>query len=62
MTDHPETGTQPAPGAWCHWHRGPSSTAVLIDTIGEDPDPVESRYACAPCRQVRGLRPAGEQP
>ncbi|MFB6813133.1 hypothetical protein ACFCV8_01100 [Streptomyces sp. NPDC056347] len=50
-----------APFGWCHWHRGPSSTAVLIDTIGEDSGPAAPRYACAPCRQVLRLRPVGEQ-
>ncbi|MFB7212686.1 hypothetical protein [Streptomyces sp. NPDC056255] len=42
---------------WCDWHKGPSGTAVLIGIVGEKSGPATSRYACAPCREQRGLRP-----
>ncbi|MFJ2897567.1 hypothetical protein ACIO87_22095 [Streptomyces sp. NPDC087218] len=53
MTDHPEAVTS----GWCDWHEGLSGSAVLIDVVGEERGPSISRYACAPCREQRGLRP-----
>ncbi|MFF8693597.1 hypothetical protein ACF08W_15485 [Streptomyces sp. NPDC015144] len=47
---------------WCDWHKGPSSTAAPVDVMGEAPGSVVSRYACAPCREQRGIRLAPEQP
>ncbi|MGW2845662.1 hypothetical protein [Streptomyces sp. NPDC001108] len=46
---------------WCDWHKGPSGTAVPVDAAGEGPDADAPRYACAPCRQQRGLRPVEER-
>ncbi|MFE6379247.1 hypothetical protein [Streptomyces roseolus] len=34
-------------GGWCDFHAGPSPTAAPVD---------EHRFACAPCREQRGLR------
>ncbi|MBT2505494.1 hypothetical protein J7I98_06165 [Streptomyces sp. ISL-98] len=53
-----EAGT---PGTWCHWHEGPSMTAVLIDAVEATSGSGYGRYACAPCRQQRHLTPAAEQ-
>lgn len=50
-----------APG-WCHWHKGPSGTAVLIHIIEQNSGPGAGRYACAPCREQRHLIPLAEQP
>ncbi|GGT36697.1 hypothetical protein GCM10014713_33040 [Streptomyces purpureus] len=36
---------------WCHFHKGPSGTAAMVD---------EHRRACAPCREQRGLAPLHE--
>lgn len=53
--------TSPPVGArWCHWHEGPSETAVMVDTVerrGDSPLPL---YACAPCCEQRGLTPLSE--
>ncbi|MFF8912018.1 hypothetical protein ACF08M_01515 [Streptomyces sp. NPDC015032] len=46
---------------WCDWHKGPSGTAVPIDVISEGSGTATPRYACAPCREQRGLRLASEQ-
>lgn len=47
---------------WCHWHKGPSGTAVLVDVIEQASGPGAGLYACAPCREQRGLVPLAEQP
>lgn len=44
---------------WCHWHKGPSETAVLVQVIEQGSGPGGSLYACAPCREQRGLAPYG---
>ncbi|MGW6262486.1 hypothetical protein [Streptomyces sp. NPDC055085] len=47
--------------SWCHWHEGPSQTALMVDTVerrGDSPLPL---YACAPCREQRGLIPLAGQ-
>ncbi len=38
-------------------------TAVLVDAVGQTsgPGPGYGRYACAPCREQRGLVPASKQ-
>ncbi|WP_455361989.1 hypothetical protein [Streptomyces sp. SYSU K21746] len=61
------TGANPeaAQAGWCHWHRGPSGTAQLIRTVprtsGGD-SAANSLFACAPCREQRGLvAAAGER-
>lgn len=49
-------GTQ----GWCHWHEGPSHTAVMVDAVerrGDSPLPL---YACALCCEQRGLIPLSE--
>ncbi|MFC5800839.1 hypothetical protein [Streptomyces formicae] len=58
-----ETGTRPAvavnaanPG-WCHWHVGSSETAELIQYGERTSGPPVVLYACAPCREQRGLTP-----
>ncbi|MFE5139257.1 hypothetical protein ACFRDV_16540 [Streptomyces fagopyri] len=45
------------PGNWCHWHRGPSNTSVVVDVADTASGPGKALYACAPCRQQRGLTP-----
>lgn len=55
-TDRPTAGT-----GWCHWHSGPSMTAVLITTIEGASGPGFGQYACAPCREQRGLVPAADR-
>lgn len=42
---------------WCHWHKGPSETAVLIRVIEQASGPGVALYACAPCREQRRLVP-----
>ncbi|MFE7108377.1 hypothetical protein ACFU98_47535 [Streptomyces sp. NPDC057575] len=46
---------------WCHWHKGPSGTAVLVDVIEQASGPGAGLYACAPCREQRGLVPLTKQ-
>ncbi|MFE7430283.1 hypothetical protein [Streptomyces sp. NPDC057545] len=61
MTAHalPDPVTE-EPG-WCHWHKGPSGTAVLVDIIEQGSGPGRQLYACNPCREQRGLRPYSEK-
>ncbi|MFB7916641.1 hypothetical protein [Streptomyces sp. NPDC056061] len=47
---------------WCHWHEGPSGTAVLIEIIEQGSGPGHARYTCAPCREQRRLVPYDERP
>ncbi len=42
---------------YCHWHKGPSGTAVLVSIIEQGSGPGAGLYACAPCREQRGLIP-----
>ncbi|HBF83980.1 MAG TPA: hypothetical protein DD420_29865 [Streptomyces sp.] len=56
-----ETTDRPGDG-WCHWHKGSSGTAVLIRVIEQGSGPGAALYACAPCREQRGLVPFDEQP
>ncbi|MBM9621811.1 hypothetical protein ACFQ60_17755 [Streptomyces zhihengii] len=57
-----ESTPPPTVFAWCHWHKGPSGTAVLIRIIEQGSGPGAALYACAPCREQRGLVPVDEQP
>ncbi|OKJ31527.1 hypothetical protein AMK22_25995 [Streptomyces sp. CB01580] len=51
------------PGSgWCHWHKGPSGTTVLIEIVDQGSDPGTALYACAPCREQRRLVSYGERP
>ncbi|MEU2251154.1 hypothetical protein [Streptomyces sp. NPDC019224] len=54
--------SQTANVGWCHWHKGPSGTAVLVHVIEQGSGPGVRLYACAPCREQRGLVPASELP
>jgi len=54
--------TDRAEFGWCHWHKGPSGTAVLIRVIEQGSGPGATLYACAPCREQRSLAPFAEQP
>jgi hypothetical protein len=47
---------------WCHWHKGPSQTAVLVDAIERISGPPARLYACTPCREQRGLTPLAGRP
>ncbi|WP_051766162.1 hypothetical protein [Streptomyces sp. NRRL F-5135] len=56
--------TQPIDGApdadphgWCHWHKGPSRSAELIEVIKSGPSVGYEMYACGPCREQRHLTP-----
>ncbi|MET8478179.1 hypothetical protein ABZV68_13350 [Streptomyces clavifer] len=60
-TDTPPTSTGPGYG-WCHWHEGGSGTAVLVRVIEQGSGPGATLYACAPCREQRGLVPFVDQP
>ncbi|MFG2855719.1 hypothetical protein ACGFZ9_34465 [Streptomyces mirabilis] len=46
---------------WCHWHKGPSSTAVIVDAIERNSAPPIALWACAPCREQRGLVPLADR-
>ncbi|WP_322984645.1 hypothetical protein [Streptomyces sp. S584] len=56
-----ETTDRPAFG-WCHWHKGPSGTAVLISVIEQQSGPGFALYACQPCRETLRLVADDEQP
>lgn len=60
-TTDPTTAPAEAPTGWCHWHEGPSGTAVLVQIIEQNSGPGWAMYACAPCREQRGLAPYAEQ-
>lgn len=47
---------------WCHWHEGPSETAVLVAAHERNSGPPFPLYACAPCREQRGLVPLADRP
>ncbi|MER5361694.1 hypothetical protein [Streptomyces sp. NPDC002785] len=53
--------TEPGSG-WCHWHKGPSGTAVLVDVVEQGSSQGTDLYACAPCREQRCLTPYREHP
>ncbi|WP_063775812.1 hypothetical protein [Streptomyces odonnellii] len=53
QTDTPSCG-------WCHYHRGPSETAVLVEIIEVGSGAGGSVYACAPCREQHWLTPVSE--
>ncbi len=57
-----EQSTESPRSGWCHWHKGPSGTAVLVQVIEQNSGPGAALYACAPCREQRGLVPIAEQP
>ncbi|MEV0963246.1 hypothetical protein AB0J25_11770 [Streptomyces sp. NPDC049910] len=56
-----ETGIQPAAGGhadthtYCHWHKGSSGSARLVDVVERQSGPPVPLYACAPCREQRRL-------
>ena len=49
-------GTASTAADYCHWHEGPTSTAVLVNVIGYGRYGL-CEYACAPCREQRALVP-----
>lgn len=53
--------TEPSYG-WCHWHKGPSESAVLVAVVEQQSGPGYGHYACTPCREQRNLTPYAEQP
>lgn len=55
-TETPPRGTDTATG-WCFWHEGPSETATVVRSIQRMSGPPFDLYACAPCREQRGLTP-----
>jgi hypothetical protein len=61
-THTPEPSTDPeSTGQRCDYHKGPSSTAVVVDTIERQSAPPIPVWACAPCREQRGLVPLADQ-
>lgn len=46
---------EPPPYDHCDWHEGPSGTARLVQDIDRTSGSGGRRYACAPCREQRGL-------
>ncbi|MEU6709090.1 hypothetical protein [Streptomyces wuyuanensis] len=40
---------------YCHWHKGPSQTARLVDAVERQSGPPVALYACAPCREQHRL-------
>lgn len=44
-------------GQFCHWHGGPSETAVAVKLVERNSGPPALLYACAPCREQRRLSP-----
>lgn len=59
-----ETGIQHSQATsvhnWCHWHMG--SSALLIQYGERSSGPPVALYACAPCREQRGLTPLRDRP
>ncbi|MCX4578101.1 hypothetical protein OHB41_33925 [Streptomyces sp. NBC_01571] len=45
----------------CDWHKGPSSTAVIVDAIERNSAPPVPLWACAPCREQRHLIPLADR-
>ncbi|KOG84487.1 hypothetical protein ACZ90_02555 [Streptomyces albus subsp. albus] len=60
-TTDPTTATAGPTFGWCHWHEGPSGTAVMVRVVEQGSGPGAALYACAPCREQRGLVPFSEQ-
>ncbi|MFE3004258.1 MULTISPECIES: hypothetical protein [unclassified Streptomyces] len=57
------TGTSAeATFGYCHWHKGPSGTAVMVQAVEQGSGPGAALYACAPCREQCDLTPYSEQP
>jgi hypothetical protein len=59
-TDPTPASTEPSHG-WCHWHKGMSSTVVLVQVVEQGSGPGATLYACRPCREQRGLTPFAVQ-
>lgn len=59
MPDSTDPTTATADG-WCHWHDGPSGAARVVRLIPRQSGPDYALYACAPCREQRGLTPIGK--
>lgn len=62
LTDTQAPGTESVPAGRCDYHKGPSETAVLVDAIEKNSAPPVPLYACAPCREQRGLIPLADRP
>ena len=62
MLETTDLTTETAAPGWCDWHKGQSGTARLIDIIEKSSGPGVSRFACAPCREQRGLVALAERP
>lgn len=57
MLEPTHTPSRRTDANWCHWHKGPSETALLVDAVEPASGPGKPLYACAPCREQRGLAP-----
>lgn len=62
MLDSTDPVTTPAAPNWCHWHKGESGTALLVRVTEQASGPGAGLYACAPCREQRGLSPLADEP
>ncbi|MFW3474480.1 hypothetical protein ACN24M_24755 [Streptomyces microflavus] len=56
-TTDPTPATAERTFGWCHWHEGPSETALMVQIIEQGSGPGAGLYACAPCREQRRLTP-----
>ncbi|MFE2750133.1 hypothetical protein ACFXKX_38515 [Streptomyces scopuliridis] len=56
------SGTAVGQYDWCDFHKGPSQTARLVRIIETASGPGRGMYACAPCREQRGLTPVTDTP
>jgi len=52
-TDQPP----PSPEPFCHQHGGRAATALPVQSVVRNSGPDVLLYACAPCREERGLKP-----
>ncbi|WP_189883467.1 hypothetical protein [Streptomyces xantholiticus] len=57
-SDTRPSGAAEAGSRWCHWHKGPSSTATYVRSVERQSGPPLALYACDPCRDQRDLSPA----
>ncbi|MFF3690698.1 hypothetical protein [Streptomyces sp. NPDC002187] len=53
----PPGAAEAGPSSFCHFHGGPSETALPVKTVPRGSGPDVLLYACAPCREQRYLEP-----
>lgn len=58
----PSGASEAGTSLYCHWHKGPSGTATLIDVVDQGSGPGGYHlYACDPCREQHHLTPLSER-